>query len=75
MQLANNKSRFHMKSIPASGCKLNSKQAHYKLHTANLAQAEGKLLARGRNGAKTEHQKINIVKREITEPGLILCQT
>jgi hypothetical protein len=54
---------------------LNSKQAHYKLHTANLAQTEGILQAGGKNGAKTEHQEINIVKREMTEPGLILCQT
>jgi hypothetical protein len=46
-----------------SGCKLNSKQAHYKLHTANPAQTEGKLQARGKNGAKTEHEEINIVKR------------
>jgi len=58
-----------------SGCKLNSKQAHYNLHTANLAQTEGILQTRGKNGAKTEHQEINIVKREMTEPGLILFQT
>jgi hypothetical protein len=41
----------------------------------DIAQTEGILQARGKNGAKTEHQKINIVKREMTEPGLILCQT
>jgi hypothetical protein len=41
----------------------------------DIAQTEGILQARQKNGAKTEHQKITIVKREMTEPGLILCQT
>ncbi len=76
MQLANNKNGSVSYEIHSgSGCKLISKQAHYKLHTANLAKTEGILQARGKNGAKAEHQEINIVKREMTEPGLILCQT
>ncbi len=76
MQLANNKNGSVLFEIHSgSGCKLNSKQAHYKLHTANLAETQGILQARGKNGAKTEHQEINIVKREMTEPGLILFQT
>jgi len=76
LQLANNKNGSVLYEIHSgSGCKLNSKQAHYKLHTENLAQTEGISQARGKNGAETEHQEINIVKREITEPGRILCQT
>jgi hypothetical protein len=76
LQLANNKNGSVLYEIYfGSGCELNFKLAHYKLHTANLAQTEGILQARGKNGAKTEHQEINIVKREMTEPGLILFQT
>jgi hypothetical protein len=75
LQLANNKNGSVSYEIHSgSGCELNSRQAHYKLHTANLAQTEGILQARGKK-AKTEHHEINIVKREMTEPGLILCQT
>jgi hypothetical protein len=76
LQLANNKNGSVLFEIHSgSGCKLNSKQAHYKLHTANLAETQGILQARGKNGAKTEHQEINIVKRVMTEPGLVFCQT
>jgi hypothetical protein len=74
LQLANNKNGSVLYEIHfGSGCELNFKLAHYKLHTANLAQTEG--ILQGKNGAKKEHQEINIVKREMTEPGLILCQT
>jgi hypothetical protein len=41
----------------------------------DIAQTEEILQARGKNGAKIEHQKINIVKKAMTEPGLIFCQT
>jgi hypothetical protein len=41
----------------------------------DIAQTEGILQARGKNGAKIEHQKINIVKKAMTERGLIFCQT
>jgi hypothetical protein len=76
LQLANNKNGSVLYEIHfGSGCELNFKLAQYKLHTANLAQTEGILQARGKNGAKTEHREINIVKREMTEPGIILCQT
>jgi hypothetical protein len=76
LHLANNKNGSVSYEIHSgSGYKLNSKQAHYKLHTANLAQTEGKSQATGKNGGRTEHRQINIVKREMTEPGLISCQS
>jgi hypothetical protein len=72
LQLANNKNGSVLYEIHSgSGCELNSKQANYELHIANLTQTEGILQARGKNGAKTEHEEINIVKREMIEPGLI----
>jgi hypothetical protein len=64
-----------MKSLPGAAARECLSTRTASCMKADLAQSEGILQTRGKNGAKTEHQEINIVNREMTNPGLILCQT
>jgi hypothetical protein len=60
LQLANKNVSVLYELHSGSGCEINSKKTHYMLHTANLAQTEGILQARGKNGAKTEHHEMTL---------------